>query len=594
MANHLALVSSEAEFNEVKKLVETRIGKEDKVVFLFHSIFLGPGISSDSKRFPAKVISEFLKEADFKEIELRVAFFARNWYKFVPGFDGKASFDGISLGFVQENELNYFFKRTFYLLKAILKAIEEFNPKIIFVNKNGLSSQYVEAVEDAEKIAKVEWLDIPAETVHVRHPNLTQKKARDVWQKVKTIASNPFPSRPNSKKKTVFVRERGYVPELKAKLAKEQDINLVSLDEFLLRKLLNPVTALRYYSEKNGLKSEFKELFEGLWVDSTFSTRFEFQGINFANVFRMQLSQLAERDWPEFVLLIKALSKHFEKKKPDLVVLWEDWVPFERICTILAKRVGAKSLVLQHGFFNPILDEGDWVQGFVPLTADKITVWGQKFKDILIRFGIEPDRVVITGVPRLDSFIRKEFDAEGTRAKLGLKQGEKMVFVATSGYLAKPELKEIMDTVSKRANTRLVVKIHPFEDLAYYNWMKEKAIVLQATNLYELLNISDAVIIKFSTVGWEAVALGKPVIMFEKNWLPGKAFGSKDPVLKAKNAQELEKVLELVLSKGNEKLLLENNQKIIHNTLFKLDGKSTDRTINVIKTLMTTNTSRVD
>ena len=78
----------------------------------------------------------------------------------------------------------------------------------------------------------------------------------------------------------------------------------------------------------------------------------------------------------------------------DVVVLWQDVVGFCKSFAHLARSMGKKIIVIQHGI-GAVDDYGP--PNNYDLIADKICIWSQNDVDMLKRFGISPKKHVLTG-----------------------------------------------------------------------------------------------------------------------------------------------------------------------------------------------------
>jgi 3-deoxy-D-manno-octulosonic-acid transferase len=84
-----------------------------------------------------------------------------------------------------------------------------------------------------------------------------------------------------------------------------------------------------------------------------------------------------------------------------------------------------------------------------------------------------------------------------------------------------------------------------------------------------------------STVGLEAMLLGKPVIKFGRLTLHD--IYSNGTVLKAKDAETLKKTVELAADEKKRERLAKNAKKLLFETNYRQDGKSCQRIISLIK-----------
>ena len=96
--------------------------------------------------------------------------------------------------------------------------------------------------------------------------------------------------------------------------------------------------------------------------------------------------------------ILSDLGPHFELVKTvqeaEVVVLWQDIIGMELMIAKLVKQLHKRLIVVQHGAHG--------MEDYVPplsniLLADKILVWGEYDKDQLMKAGISPKRIEITG-----------------------------------------------------------------------------------------------------------------------------------------------------------------------------------------------------
>jgi len=321
LVKYLAVASSEEEFNAAKEIAERELGSNEKLVILRHYFY--PNFDPTGKKIELKDPEDFLDENDLAEIEGRAGFFVRNWYRFDKEFENKTTFNGISLGFVYENYPFYFFKTTFQLIAALSLLIEEDKPCLVIANKNSVAGMIVKAVARANNFKNLRLLDLHACKKYLKMPNLTWLTANRVGKNLSKIVGRALQERGAGKKrKKVFVRSRGYLGGLEEELRTDPELDIVSLDEFLLKKLLNPLNVASYVSTRLAMRKKFRKVFGECLSRQSFKKRLVFNGINFAKMFETMLPVMIERDWPEFVFLIRTLSGLFSSKRPDAVVVW--------------------------------------------------------------------------------------------------------------------------------------------------------------------------------------------------------------------------------------------------------------------------------
>ncbi len=591
----LAIASNNDEARQLLAFAkEKMLEKENCLLLVFKKDERKRKVEKDIKVDFATVVEQanYLSKADKNFVEKKATHFIRNWYKFDKTFEKAIEFEGISLGFLSEQGIIIFFYDTFEQLKAVENAIKKEKPDIILTGRNSIAGKIVKAVGKKEKIPKVKFVDFEAEKSYRHWTSFTTTKARQITENTKNLLKDVFEKiGKNKKKHLVFFRGRGhYTKGVKQALSNEKDLDVYSLDEFLLKRFLKPKNLFGFIPLKKKLVVRFKKEVQAYEASKGFAKEMQFDGIPFAELFHWKISLFTEKFWPEFAFTIQELRSLFESKRPDALVLWSDFVSFERTCALIAREKKIPSFVIQHGVFWDENQKDDWIIGFVPLIVDYIAVWGPVFKKILIKKKVSPKRVAVIGIPRMDFLVEKKFNAKAFKKKINVKEEDRLIVMAYGsgrGNLHKL-IKMVSVTLRKFPNTKLVLKMHPVEIKNKYERIIQdigkNAIVLYNENLYELLDSAEAIITIGSTTGLEAMVLGKPVIIFPNEGEDFSIYRNTNAVLRASNQKELENSLKLVFDKGKEFDELEKNmQKFVFDYGFKQDGMASQRFVKLVK-----------
>lgn len=218
------------------------------------------------------------------------------------------------------------------------------------------------------------------------------------------------------------------------------------------------------------------------------------------------------------------IEGHFERIRPELLVMDEDATPMKRIALATARRWGGKSYVVQHG--APVARFG-----FAPLAADGIFVWGHSTREQLQRWDVPAERVFITGSPSHDSLY--EALRKRPREKVRPDAPPRILLLATV-----PPRDERPDLIEMNMNSRtygemieaafaaveavpgatLVVKPHPRsqEDSAVRHAASRHSGLaveqIESGSLVAALQGVDCVLSCLSSAGIEATLAGLPVI----------------------------------------------------------------------------------
>ncbi len=183
-------------------------------------------------------------------------------------------------------------------------------------------------------------------------------------------------------------------------------------------------------------------------------------------------------------------------------------------CLLLAARsLDIPTFTLQHGVL------GDDGIGYVPLVADKIFCWGESARDVLLRCGVSPERIVLGGCPRLDRQLT--VTTSQARAKLGLDATKPVVMLATAPYaeLDRTRLVEIFaGCIERLLDTTGIVRLHPSEKLDDYGKLAAAHPAIRffenrAATIDESLAAADVVVVHNSGIGGDAVVKGRLAIV---------------------------------------------------------------------------------
>ena len=230
-----------------------------------------------------------------------------------------------------------------------------------------------------------------------------------------------------------------------------------------------------------------------------------------------------------------AIRRLLERTGAHTVVIASDQHRIGRLTTHVARAMGTRSIVLQHGLPQATL-------GYVPVAADVIAVWSDGSARWFEANGTPRQHLAIVGNPRLDSVIGRDrvADREATVRKTNLR-GTPAMLLALSVAPRDVNLRVLemaLDALHRSKDARLIVKLHPggsdwrpvTERLRASDIPRDRVHLLDRSPLYPLLGWADVVVVHRSTVAGEALAAGRPVIVVE----PG------PPSIAAKELVELE------------------------------------------------------
>ena len=224
--------------------------------------------------------------------------------------------------------------------------------------------------------------------------------------------------------------------------------------------------------------------------------------------------------------IVDRIDAHFLRIKPDALVLDQDATPFARAAVGLASQRGARSFVMQHG--APLSRFG-----FAPPAVDKILAWGQSSRQTLLRWGVAPDRIHVTGSPRHDKLSRTFSRSTRKPSAEARKRPPKILLLATvPPNDARPDGVQLHLTRSTYAkmlhdafwaadripNATLVIKLHPRSPhdpvarrlLTQFNQLHARLVTGGPVEPW--IAEADCVLSCVSSAGIDATLAGVPVI----------------------------------------------------------------------------------
>jgi len=297
--------------------------------------------------------------------------------------------------------------------------------------------------------------------------------------------------------------------------------------------------------------------------------------------------------FPELVQIIETARQAFVLERPEIVVVTDERPPFQRAFVETANSLRIPTLNIQ----NAIIYE--YPLGS-PISTRKMTVDGDYFKQVLVKMGNDERKIIVTGQPRFDPLVRGDlrFQREEIMERLGLDPRKKVIVLFPEGI--DPVVREADNDQFIRAtfmavrdllDIQVVTKLHPID----FDFVKPRRFALEAglndveivkdVDLWELLFISDVALVTMSTVGHEAIVMGRPLIQVsisktEPTYTPYAEFGA---ALEVSDIAVLRKTIEKALWDPVTRLRLEEGRaNYVTHLAHRLDGRASERVVDLI------------
>ena len=357
-----------------------------------------------------------------------------------------------------------------------------------------------------------------------------------------------------------------------------------------------PYNIFRGYESKqmrkeiNNKRKELKKIWNGLTKDEDFKNSWKYEDVNLWRSLELGITYYFLYRFIDIIRYGEITKEVIHTEKPDVVVTIDDRSPFGKTVNVISKSLGVPTLMVQHGIVadHPI---------YGPICSDKMAVFGHAFKDALVKRGVNPDDIVVTGQPRFDVLVNTKYDKKWIYEKLNL-NGEKGLIVFASTDLPDDEkeltVRELCAAMKQFPDKQLVIKPHPSDDGAMFVDLlckfKSDAIVVH-DYLYELLSACDLLITTWSTVGLEAMILDKPIIVINLMNRPDMtSYVERGAAIEVNMPNALSGIIGQILYDGDTiQRIKEGRNKYILDYTYRSDGKASERVAKLIEMMVGSN-----
>ncbi len=346
---------------------------------------------------------------------------------------------------------------------------------------------------------------------------------------------------------------------------------------------------------------EFQKRLERAWrrfrFASTVSRACSIDGIPILPLIEPWVSHLlfSRKRFQDIAEFIEGCEEVMRVHQPKLVVTVDEVSAFGQVVAAVARAYSCKSLVVQHGVMEVCAI-------FAPLRSDVAAVWGPFYKKELVRLGVKPSNVTVTGNPRWDEVINRmnanAFDVSAIKHRLHIPEGRKVLVWAAQKYLAnKNEVDRSIITAARELAGRgihVVIKPHPEERAYRYRLACMRAhcpAQVVGGQLYDLLSIADAVVTGTSTTALDAMLFGKPVVSVNLSGGRDKhPYAEEGAALGAYTESQVRIQLERALFDARtQQRLLRGSRQFLHRQANGLDGHASKRLRDVALALVRRN-----
>lgn len=327
--------------------------------------------------------------------------------------------------------------------------------------------------------------------------------------------------------------------------------------------------------------------------DNAATASFSWRNLSLWDLVRRRLRDNFFVGFPELVQIIETSRRTFTIERPEIVVVTDERPPFQRAFVEAANSLRIPTLNIQDAIIV------EYPLGS-PISTRKMAVDGEYFKDLLVKMGNDPPKIIATGQPRFDPLVGgdRRFQREEIMQRLGLNPWKKVAALFSEPIVTNVRqadndrfLRATFMAARDLPGVQVVAKLHPVD----FDFVRPRRIALEAglndvaivkdVDLWELLFISDIVLVTISTVGHEAIAMGRPLIQVsvsktEPTYVPYAEFGA---ALEVSDTDALGKAIAKALwDPVTLRRLEEGRAKYLTHFAHGFDGRASERVVDLI------------
>ena len=212
-------------------------------------------------------------------------------------------------------------------------------------------------------------------------------------------------------------------------------------------------------------------------------------------------------------------KKLFDAEPPDVLVVLGDQTLSHWLLCLAAKSKGIKTVAIPTYHLQLSIFMDKLSPYFESSIVSQWAVLNKTFKEVLVRSGVEPHRVRVTGLPKFNPLIEKKsgFTKKELLKKFGFEKMDASVFLLTlqNPPWSKPMFNAMTAVMKGLPDKLLVARPHPFDKREPFETasMPENMVIERELGLNDLLTASDLVITGDSITAFEAILADKPIII---------------------------------------------------------------------------------
>ena len=525
-------------FKIIKKVIEKVFYKKEKT----NETLINQSLL-DFKQIQHSQLTEFASPEIYKKIEsLTVEFFDKIKEKTL--IKERFQYDNISLYEINRLEFVNFYHENLLNLFSVNKLIETLQPHKIYLlpSLKILNILIVNSVAKKEKIPVIKFNKEIIENRRIFFKSLKNTFRLlleriwywNAWKLLNRKSIKLKYINGNKKINFIFTHYKNHFPTL-LPLLKELNVKtgiinilyvphkLFSYSKLQIKRAnLENVKILPYSFKNYGtFRRRYKLLKKNLFhlVKPSSFADIKYELINFSSLIKISFLFLHEK-LVQSLQYLENIKQILKALKPDMICMFSGNDPIDLLGTHISKRMNLPSLFIPHAI-------GRISYEYSAFEQDYIVCAGNKEKDYFTSLGTKSQNIYVLGIPLYDTLFNKFSKLGNTRVirnnvikHFKLNPDNKIILLVTThheDFIRERVFKSVIDMYNNIKNCHLIVKIHPIDELSYYqglleNYIAENVDIVKDFDLHNLIIASDLIIGRSTGAQLEAIFLDKNVV----------------------------------------------------------------------------------
>lgn len=530
--------------------------------------------------------------------------------------------EGISLPNLVEQELFYGFAVILKMVEVGERLIHTQRPaKVVMYESNGLAgTTFADVGEDGfpDVLSRVCVMHgVPVERVRPRagasRPARKATVRRLAGRVLSEIAHLMDRALQRWGPTVAFLTQRGVVPEILRPVIDElkrrksrgvmvladgrdaSSIRSVPLGTAISPKMLVPRRTLA------AVRARMERTWDACQTNGSFRRWFDHhRGTPFWPVVEPYMSRLFRNHFVALAIHISGMAAVVREHRVRLLVTHTEWPALFRAWIRSAQNQEAAALCILNS--PPLKD----LRLAVPGLVDRLAVYGEGNRDHLVAIGVPAEKMVLTGHPGFDRYVRPERPANRVHGELfGAHPFDRIVLFEPENYVDREQtllmhrmigerkrvIRELLTAIREVKRACLVIAPRPTDrNIDFLSWCVRaygggQAKLVVGHNPADLLPMCDAVIVHYSLLGVEAMMHGTPVVVLNLTGRPDRMpFVKAGGALGVYTVEDIAGALHTVLDDVNVRAnLSERMREFVRDYAGVADGRSAGRIADLIE-----------